>query len=206
MPDQDGEARRHLAWIVGAGGEHDPMASADELLAEFGSLGAVLAATPRRLGRFAKGRGRAILGISRFNAAIAHVLRSRIADRPLLSCLPDVVDYLRFDLSFVPQERIRILYMDARNRLIRDEQVGQGTTTRATVAVRSIVERAAELGSASLILVHNHPSGDPTPSRQDIDLTLRIVEEARRNDVAVLDHLIIGAERVYSFHHAGMLA
>lgn len=182
------------------------MSSADELLAEFGSLGAVLAATPRRLSRVAKRRGRAVQGISRFNAAIAHVLRSRIADRPLLSCLPDVVDYLRFDLSFVPHERIRILYMDARNRLIRDEQVNQGTGTRVAVAIRTIVDRAAELGSASLILVHNHPSGDPTPSQQDIDLTLRITAEALRYDVTVLDHLIIGVEKAYSFHRAGVLA
>lgn len=205
MPFQDEEARQHLAWIVGAGGEHDPLSSADELLAEFGSLGAVLAANPRRLNRVVKGSGLAMQGILRFNAAIAHVLRSRIADRPLLSCLSDVIDYLRFDLSFVSQERVRILYMDARNHLIRDEQANQGSTTRVVVAVQSIVQRAEELGSVSLILVHNHPSGDPTPSRQDIDLTLRIVAEARLRDVVVLDHLIVGAERVYSFHHAGIL-
>jgi DNA repair protein RadC len=206
MPDQDDEARRHLAWIVAAGGEHDPLGRADELLAEFGSLGAVLAATPHRLSRTDRGRAHAANGISRFNAAAAHVLRSRIADRPLLSCLPDVVDYLRFDLSFVPNERTRILYMDARNCLIRDEQVAQGTGTRVAVQVRSIVDRAAELGSASVILVHNHPSGDPTPSRQDIDLTLRIAAEARRHDIVVIDHLIVGAEIVYSFHRAGILA
>lgn len=206
MPVQDGEARGHLAWIVAAGGEHDPMGRADELLAEFGSLGAVLAASPRRLARAVDGRGSAAQGISRFNAATAHVLRSRIADRPLLSCLPDVVDYLRFGLSFASHERIRILYLDARNRLLRDEQVNEGTGTRVAMTVRSIVDRAAELGSASLILVHNHPSGDPRPSRQDIDLTLQIAAEALRHDVIVIDHLIVGAEKVYSFHHAGFLA
>lgn len=206
MPDQDGEARGHLAWIVAAGGERDPLRRADELLAEFGSLGAVLAANPRRLGRAADGRGQALKGISRFNAATAHVLRSRIADRPLLSCLPDVVDYLRFGLSFASHERVRILYLDARNRLIRDEQVSEGTGTRVALAIRSIVDRAAELGSASLILVHNHPSGDPTPSRQDIDFTRRVVAEAKLHEVTVVDHLIVGAEKVYSFHHAGLLA
>jgi DNA repair protein RadC len=206
MPVQDGEARRHLAWIVAAGGEHDPIGRADELLAEFGSLGAVLAAPPLRLNRAVDGRPHAVRGISRFNAATAHVLRSRIADRPLMSCLPDVVDYLRFDLSFVSHERIRILYLDARNRLIRDEQVSEGTGTRVALAVRSVVGRAAELGAASIILVHNHPSGDPTPSRQDVELTRRIAAEALRHDVTVLDHLIIGGDKVYSFHHAGILA
>lgn len=181
------------------------MGRADELLAEFGSLGAVLAATPRRLNRAVDGRRQAVQGISRFNAATAHVLRARIADRPLMSCLPDVVDYLRFDLSFVSHERIRILHLDARNRLIRDEQVSEGTGTRVAMVVRSVVARAAELGSASIIVVHNHPSGDPTPSRQDMELTLRIAAEAGRHDITVIDHLIVGAENVYSFHHAGLL-
>jgi DNA repair protein RadC len=205
MPVQDSEAHRHLAWIVAAGGDDDPIRRADELLAEFGSLGAVLAATPRRLKRAVDGRGQAVQGISRFNAATAYVLRSRIADRPLMSCLPDVIDYLRFDLSFVSHERIRILYLDARSRLIRDEQVSEGTGTRVVMVVHSVVERAAELGSASLIIVHNHPSGDPTPSRQDIELTLRIAAEARLHDITVIDHLIVGADKVYSFHHGGLL-
>lgn len=210
MPFAEGEARRHLAWIVSAGGGACSVGRADELadelLAEFGSLGAVLAASPRRLERTIRDAGSAAHGISRFNAATMHVLRSRISDRPLLSCLPDVVDYLRFNLSFIAHEQIRVLHLDARNRLIRDEQVSEGTATRAMLAVPLIIERATELGSASLILVHNHPSGDPTPSRQDIDLTVRIADEARTHDVAVIDHLIIGADKVYSFHLAGILA
>jgi DNA repair protein RadC len=122
-----------------------------------------------------------------------------------MSCLPEVIDYLRFDLSFASQERVRILYLDARNRLIRDETASEGTSTRVPIAIWSVVQRAVELGSASLILAHNHPSGDPTPSREDVALTSRIVAAARRHDIAVIDHLIVGAEKVYSFHHAGIL-
>jgi len=196
--------------MIGASGDAGGTARADELadhlLTEFGSLGAVLAASPRRLERVLRGAGSTTHGISRFNAAATHVLRSRITDRPLFSCLPDVVDYLRFDMSFIVHERVRVLHLDARNHLIRDEQVGEGTATRAVVEVRSIIERAIDLGSASLILVHNHPSGDPTPSRQDIDLTIRIADEARRHGIAVMDHLIIGAEKAYSMHLAGILA
>jgi DNA repair protein RadC len=184
----------------------DAFGQADKLLSEFGSLGAVLAASPRRIGHVVRGPGQAARGISSFNAAAMHVLRSRIGDRPLLSCLPQVADYLRFNLSFAANERIRILHLDAGNRLIRDEQIGEGTTTRVAMAVGPMLDRAAELGSASLILVHNHPSGDPTPSRQDIDLTLRISAEARRHDIVVIDHLIVGAEKIYSFYRSGLLA
>lgn len=116
------------------------------------------------------------------------------------------MDYLRFDLSFIPHERIRILHLDAGNRLMRDEQMSEGTGTRVVFTVDSIVTRAVELGSASLILVHNHPSGDPTPSPQDVEMTVRIVEAARRHDIAVIDHFIVGSEEVFSFHHAGLLA
>lgn len=206
MPSSEREERRHLAWIVAAGGEDDPFGRADQLLAEFGSLGAVLAASPGSIRRVVRGRGAAARGISSFNAAAMHVLRSRIADRPLLSCLPQVADYLRFNLSFAVTERIRILHLDAANRLIRDEQIGEGTGTRVALAVGPMLDRASELGSASLILVHNHPSGDPTPSRQDIELTLKISAEAGRHDIVVIDHLIVGAEKIYSFHRAGLLA
>lgn len=206
VPFAEGDAREHLAWIVAAGGETDPQLRADELLAEFGSLGAVLAASPARLDRSVRDPGAAVLGISRFNAAAMHVLRSRIIARPLLSSMPEVIDYLRFNLSYITHERIRVLHLDARNRLMRDEQMGDSKATKALITVHSIVQRALELGSASLILVHNHPSGDPTPSSQDIDLTRRIVEDAIAHDIAVIDHLVIGAEQVFSFHHAGMLA
>lgn len=206
MPSSKTEERHHLAWIVAAGGVADPFGQAERLLEEFGSLGAVLAASPERIGHAVRGRGQAARGISSFNAAAMHVLRSRIADRPLLSCLPQVADYLRFNMSFAVNERIRILHLDAGNRLIRDEQIGEGTGTRVCMAVGPMLDRAAELGSASVILVHNHPSGDPMPSRQDIDLTKRIFAEAGRHDIVVIDHLIVGAEKIYSFHRAGLLA
>ncbi len=199
------DARDHLAWIIASGGTGDPVEQADSLLAEFGTLGSVLAASPARLRR-ATGDGSVVAQIIRFKSATRHVLHARIADRPLLSCWSQVVDYLRFDLGFSALERFRLLHLDAQNRLMRDQLLSEGSATRAPVSVRTILGDAMDMGAASLILVHNHPAGDPTPSPTDIELTGRIVDLARGLEIEVIDHLIVGATSVYSFRRAGLLA
>jgi DNA repair protein RadC len=198
---------RHLAWIIRAGGgEEGTNCKAQRLLAEFGSLGAVLTAPDSLLEKIVEGAAAVSMEIGRFNAAASHVLLSRIVDRPLLSCWTQVVDYLRFGMSHRTHERFRVLHLDARNRLMRDELMSEGGAERTPVSVRSVVARAIELGSASLILVHNHPSGDPSPSAADIELTARIVHAARGLDIEVIDHLIVGTGQVFSFRGAELLA
>lgn len=197
----------HLAWIIRAGsGEEGTNRKAQRLLAEFGSLGAVLTASESLLEKTVEGAAAVSTEIGRFNAAASHVLLSRIVDRPLLSCWSQLLEYLQFGMSHRTHERFRVLHLDARNRLMRDELMTEGSGERTSVSIRSVIARAIELGSASLILVHNHPSGDPSPSAADIELTARIVHAARGLDIEVIDHLVVGAGQVFSFRGAELMA
>lgn len=108
-------------------------------------------------------------------------------------------------MSHRTHERFRMLHLDARNRLIRDETMSDGSGIRTLVSVRSVVAHAIDSGSASIILVHNHPSGDPTPSGADIELTGRIVEACRDLEIELLDHLIVGTGSIFSFRQTGLL-
>ncbi|MES3100510.1 JAB domain-containing protein [Sphingomonas faeni] len=204
-PTPGEDACRHLAWIIGKHGGPDVHGRARHLLTEFGSLGAVLAASATRLSRADGGVTTAYAEIGRFNAAASHVLLSRIIDRPVLGCWQQVHEYLRFAMSGKAHETFRVLHLDARNALMEDELVSEGSGTRTPVSVRAVVARGIEMGSASLILAHNHPSGDPAPSASDVDLTNRIVKAARALEIDVIDHLIVGSDRVFSFRLAGLL-
>jgi DNA repair protein RadC len=196
----------HLAWIIRAGGGGEEIdCKARRLIAEFGSLGAVLAAPDARLEVTVDGGEAVSREIRRFNEAASYVLLSRVVDRPVLSCWSQVIDYLSFGMSHRTHERFRVLHLDAGNRLIRDELMSEGGGERTPVSVRSVVSHAMEFGSASLILVHNHPSGDPSPSAADIELTARIVHLARGLDIEVIDHLIVGTGQVFSFRGAELL-
>ncbi|MDZ4841807.1 MAG: DNA repair protein RadC [Hyphomicrobium aestuarii] len=165
---------------------------AKRLIARFGSFAEVIAASDERL-REVKGIGdAAIVEFRLLHAAALRLAKSRIAARPALSSWSEVIDYLRIAQGFETREQFRILFLDKRNVLIADEVQGRGTVDHTPVYVREVVKRALELSASAIILVHNHPSGDPTPSKADIDMTRMIVAAAKPLGVDVHDHVIIG--------------
>ena len=178
---------------------------AKELLREFGGIGALLAADPESLRRV-KGMGEsATAAIRVVQAAAQRILKGAVQDRPILSSWQALLDYLRATMAHRATEQFRVLHLDGKNILIRDEQMSEGTVDQAAVHVREIIRRALELASTSIILVHNHPSGDPSPSQQDIRLTRQIVEVARSLGIAVHDHIIIAAGGHTSMRAQGLI-
>jgi DNA repair protein RadC len=167
-----------------------PLAKA--LLARFGSFAEVVAARPERLDEI-EGLGEAaIVEIRIIEAAARRLAKSSIERRPSMSSFAAVVDYCRTAMAFLDREEFRILFLDKKNFLIADEVQGVGTVDHAPVYPREIMRRALELSASALILVHNHPSGDPEPSTEDIYLTHQIINVGKPLKVVVHDHLIIG--------------
>lgn len=172
---------------------------AKRLLARFGSFSQVINASDARL-KEVTGVGDAVVTELRLiHAAALRLMQGEIAFQPLLSSWPQVLDYLRAVQGFAEREQFRILFLDKKNRLIADEVQGVGTVDHTPVYVREVVKRALELASTAIILVHNHPSGDPTPSRADIDMTRMIVQAGRPLGVQVHDHVIVGRAGYASF-------
>jgi DNA repair protein RadC len=167
-----------------------PVAKA--LLSRFGTLGEVLGA-PVALLQEVKGIGPAVaLDLKVIAAAASRMARSEIKGREVLSSWEKVLDYCRTAMAFEAREQFRILFLDKKNALIADEVQQQGTVDHTPVYPREVIKRALELSATAIVLVHNHPSGDPTPSRADIDMTREIAEAGKRLGIAVHDHLIIG--------------
>ena len=176
-----------------------------ELLREFGGIGGLLTAAPEELARI-KGMGEtSVAAIKIAQAAALRLLRAEVAERPVLSNWQAVLDYLRADMAHHGNERVRVLHLNTRNMLIRDELMNEGSIDEAPVYVREVIRRAIDLKSASIILVHNHPSGDPSPSRADIDLTRAVVEAGKKMGVAVHDHIIVGTKGFVSLRGQGLI-
>jgi DNA repair protein RadC len=165
---------------------------AKELLAKFGSFSEVISAPIERLREVGKLGDAAITELKIVQAAASRLARGHVKDRPVLSSWASVIDYCRTAMAFADKEHFRILFLDKRNHLIADEQQQTGTVDHTPVYPREVVKRALELSATAVILVHNHPSGDPTPSRADIQMTQAIVEVAKPLGIAVHDHLIVG--------------
>lgn len=167
-----------------------PLAKA--LIARFGSFSEVAAARPERL-REIDGLGEAaICELKLMEATARRLARSNLQKRTVLGSFIDVIDYCRTAMAYAEREEFRILFLDKRNALIADEVQGVGTVDHTPVYPREVVRRALELGASALILAHNHPSGDPTPSTADIRMTLDIIAIAQPFGIAVHDHLIVG--------------
>ena len=167
---------------------------AKSLLAKFGSFAEVISAPKERL-REVKGLSdAAVVELKIVQAAASRLARGEIKQRQVLSSWSSVLDYCRAAMAFDDKERFRILFLDMRNHLIADEQHQTGTVDHTPVYPREVVKRALELSATAVILVHNHPSGDPTPSRADVEMTRAIVEVARPLGIAVHDHIIVGKE------------
>jgi DNA repair protein RadC len=169
-----------------------PLAKA--LLARFGSFAEVIAAAPPLLGEIDGMGEAAIAELKIVHAAANRLARGEMKQRPVLSSWTSVLDYCRTAMAFAEREQFRVLFLDKRNRLIADEMQAVGTVDHTPVYPREVVKRALELSATALVLVHNHPSGDPTPSRADIEMTKQIVDVARPLGIEVHDHIIVGKE------------
>ncbi|MGF7150945.1 DNA repair protein RadC [Sphingomonas zeicaulis] len=183
----------------------DTKPHAKRLLAEFGGLGSLFAADAESLRRVSGIGDSSIAALKIVNAVAARMLRSTAEARPILSNWQALLDYLHVDMAHSAIERVRVLHLNAKNMLIRDELMSEGSIDQAAVHVREVIRRAIELGSSALILVHNHPSGDPQPSRADITLTRDIIEAGRRMDIQVHDHVIIGTQGHASMRALGLI-
>jgi DNA repair protein RadC len=180
-----------------------PLAKA--LLAEFGGIGGLMAADPQALKRVSGMGDTSIAAIRIVHATVLRMMRAEISDKPVLANWQALLDYLHAEMAHHPIERVRVLHLNTRNMLIRDEKISEGSIDEAAVHVREVIRRAIDLGSAALILVHNHPSGDPAPSRADIDLTRGIIEAGKRLGIAVHDHIIIGTQGHSSLRSMGLI-
>jgi DNA repair protein RadC len=176
---------------------------AKTLLAKFGSFAEVVASSRERLSEHL-GDG-AIAQLKIIEAAALRLSRTMLIGKPALSSWNALLDYCAAAMARAPKEEFRVLFLDRKNFLIGDEVMNKGTVDHAPVYPREIVKRALELSASALILVHNHPSGDPTPSRADIEMTREVVEAARALRIAVHDHLVIGRGGTASFKALGLL-
>jgi DNA repair protein RadC len=180
-----------------------PLAKA--LLARFGSFAEVIAAPRARLLEV-EGVGETVANhLKIVEAAAQRLAKTRVMGRPALSSWSALLDYCTAAMARAQNEEFRVLFLDRKNVLVADEVQNRGTVDHAPVYPREIVKRALELGASSLILVHNHPSGDPTPSKADIAMTREIVGAARALSIAVHDHLVIGRHGHASFKSLGLL-
>lgn len=193
-------------------GDVKPIAKA--LLARFGSLAAVLAASVEDLmtvkAEDTRGRAKGIGAETALDLAALHEVSRRVTleapeKRTVITSWSALLSYVRLSLQHEPREQFRVLYLDNRNQLILDEIQNRGTVDHAPVYPREVVRRALELSAKAMIIVHNHPSGDPTPSRPDIDMTKQVVEAARALNIEVHDHLIVGRDGVASFKQLGLM-
>lgn len=179
---------------------------AKRLLAAFGNdLGRLANASDAEL-RAVDGVGDAVLAALRLiGEGARRLLRRQVMDRPLLGSWNQLLDYLRVAQGENRIEQFRLLFLDAKNRLIADEVHQSGTIDETPVYPREVAKRALELGAAALIVVHNHPSGDPSPSKADIAITRDIAAALKALDIALHDHLIVGREKHASFRGLGLL-
>jgi DNA repair protein RadC len=172
---------------------------AKRLIARFGSFAEVINA-PEALLAEVKDVGDAVITeLKLVRAAALRLMRGELLERPVLSSWSEVLHYCRAAMGFESREQFRILFLDKKNHLIADEVQQEGTVDHTPVYVREVVKRALELSATAIVLVHNHPSGDPTPSRADIEMTRQIVEAAKPLGLVVHDHIIVGRQGHVSF-------
>ncbi|MEM6858779.1 MAG: DNA repair protein RadC [Pseudomonadota bacterium] len=195
-----------LEYLLFAGmrqGDTKPVAKA--LIARFGSLAGVLNADPGALQQV-KGVGEtSAAALKSVAIAARRMARSEVVDKPVLSSWQALLDYLAIDMAHLTRERVRVLYLDAKNRLIDDHHHADGSIDEASIHPREVIGRAMDVGASALILVHNHPSGSPEPSRADIQITHKIAEAGEHLGVTLHDHVIVGREGHVSMRAKGLI-
>jgi DNA repair protein RadC len=184
-------------------GDVKPMAKA--LLAHFGSFAKVMHAPPQELERVEGINESAVVAIKTAKAAAERMLKEEFTDRAIIKSWTQLLDYCRLHIGHIQNEEFHVLFLNHKLELIADERQQRGTIDHTPVYPREVVKRALELGAASMILVHNHPSGDVTPSKADIDITQQIIAAAAPLGIEVHDHVIIGAKKHFSFKSKGIL-
>ncbi|MGV9009978.1 RadC family protein [Brevundimonas sp.] len=182
-----------------------PQDLAEALINRFGSLTAVVGADHAELVRVAGMDADLVAQLKRIQAFSVRLARIEAARRSAIASWTALVSYARTALAGCPREQLRVLFLDKRNVLMVDEVQATGTVDHAPVYVREITRRALEISASAMILVHNHPSGDPTPSQADIAMTRQIVEAARVFGIQVHDHLVVGREGTASFRALGLI-
>jgi DNA repair protein RadC len=178
---------------------------AQQLIKRFGTLGSVISEDATLLLETPDTDEQAVLLFRLVQSIAVHLAREQVPQRTVISSTDALLDYCRARLSRLRVERFQIFFLDNKNALIADEIQGKGTVDHVPIYPREIVKRALELNASSIILVHNHPSGVPTPSLSDIQMTEKIVSIAEPLHIRVLDHIIIGRTRHVSFRARGLL-
>ena len=226
MADQPGDASGHRARLrqrLFEGGEkalldhelveyllalaiprRDTKDQARALIARFGGIGPLLAADAQTLRR--EGLSDGVVGALKIAEASAlRLLETRVEGRPILSSWDALGDYLQAAMAHSPVEEVRVLFLNAKNMLLANEAMWRGSVDEASVHVREVISRAIQLGATAIIIVHNHPSGDPSPSQQDIRLTKDLVEAGRHMKITVHDHVIVGSQGRSSLKALGLI-
>lgn len=179
---------------------------ARRLIEAFGDLAGVVGATPAQLQRIDGVGESVVVALKLAEGVAARMARARVLDRPVISSWDALLTYCHTAMSHRETEHFRVLFLDRKNRLITDEEMGRGTVDHVPVYPREVLKRALELNASALILVHNHPSGDPEPSQADIAMTAQIATAAQALGLTIHDHLIIGRARETSFRARGLLS
>ncbi len=199
----DYEVLEYLLFAAIKQGDTKPVAKA--LIERFGSLAGVLNADASALQRV-KGVGEtSAAALKSVALAARRMARNEISAKPVLGSWQSLIDYLSIDMAHLTVERVRVLYLDSKNRLIDDHHAAEGSIDEAAIHPREVIRRAMDLGASALILVHNHPSGNPEPSRADIQITQRIAEAGRLLGVTLHDHVIVGREGHVSLRAKGLI-
>jgi DNA repair protein RadC len=182
----------------------DTKALAKALIARFGGIGPLLEASPDALRK--EGLTDGMIGALMIARATAlRLLETRVEGRPILSSWDALGDYLQAAMAHSPVEEVRVLFLNARNLLLANEAMWRGSVDEASVHVREVISRAIALGATAIIIVHNHPSGDPSPSQQDIRLTRDLIDAGRHMKIAVHDHVIVGSQGRTSLKALGLI-
>lgn len=199
----DYEVLEYLLFGARSRGDTKPVAKA--LLRRFGTLASVLNADANAL-MDVRGMGETSVGALKIAALAARrMARSVVQDQPVLGSWQALLDYLQIDMAHLTVERVRVLYLNAQNRLVLDHHVGDGSVDEAAIHPREVIRKGLDIGATALIIVHNHPSGSPEPSRADIQITSRIAEAGRLLGITVHDHVIIGRYGQVSLRAKGLI-
>ena len=201
LPDY--ELLELLLCLAQPRGDVKPQAKA--LMKEFGSFAAVISAEPAHLTKVPGVGEAAVTALKLAREAAARLLRDDVMDRPILTNWQRLLDYCRATMAHEKAESFRILFLNAKNTLIADEVQQTGTVNHTPVYPREVIKRALDLGASAVILVHNHPSGDPEPSKDDIQITRDIRDAGQKLGIGVHDHVIVARGGVTSFKSRGLL-
>ena len=201
LPDY--ELLELVLFLAQPRGDMKPLAK--RLIDRFGNFAEVISADPHALAEI-EGVGESALAALKIVQAGSHrLLRQRILNRQVISSWRDLLDYCRAAMSFEKLEQFRVLFLDRKNMIIADELMQKGTVDQTPVYPREVIRRALELHASALIMVHNHPSGDPTPSRADIEMTKEVQAAGKALGIALHDHVVIGRDDHASFKALGLL-